>query len=162
MTLSDIGPDLLQVVFRTTIVYLFLVLILRIAGKREVGQMSILELIVILLISDAVQNAMVGQDTTLWGGLLAVLTLLGLDYGLNRLTGRSRFLRRAIEGEPRLLVHDGRLLTKALREEKVEIGELRAAVREHGVARIEDVHLAVLETDGSISVIARENHRVSD
>ncbi len=162
VTLSDIGPDLLQVVLRTTIVYLFLVLILRIAGKREVGQMSILELIVILLISDAVQNAMVGQDTTLWGGLLAVLTLLGLDYSLNRLTGRSRFLRRAIEGEPRLLVHDGRLLTKALREEKVEIGELRAAVREHGVARIEDVHLAVLETDGSISVIARESHRVSD
>ncbi len=67
------------------------------------------------------------------GRPLAVLTLLGLDYSLNRLTGRSRFLRRAIEGEPRLLVHDGRLLTKALREEKVEIGELRAAVREHGV-----------------------------
>ncbi len=152
MNILDIGSPL-EVIVRTGIVYLFLVLILRLSGKREVGQMSILELIVILLISDAVQNSMVGGDTTLLGGLIAVLTLLGLDYGLNLLTGRSRRLRRAIEGEPRLLVRDGRLLTKALREEKVEPDEVRAAIRAQGVARVEDVRLAVLETDGSISVI---------
>lgn len=100
MTIADIRPGLLEVVIHTAVVYLFLVLVLRISGKREVGQMSILELIVILLISDAVQNSMVGGDTTLWGGLLAVLTLLGLDYGLNLLTrlrgacaGRSRVSR---------------------------------------------------------------------
>lgn len=148
----DIGSPL-EVIVRTGVVYLFLVLILRLSGKREVGQMSILELIVILLISDAVQNSMVGGDTTLAGGLIAVLTLLGLDSGLSVLTGRSRRLRRAIEGEPRLLVRDGRLLTKALREEKVEADEVRVAVRAQGFARIEDVRLAVLETDGSISVI---------
>ncbi|HEX5149327.1 MAG TPA: YetF domain-containing protein, partial [Candidatus Limnocylindrales bacterium] len=148
----DIGNPL-EVIVRTAVVYLFLVLILRLSGKREVGQMSILELIVILLISDAVQNSMVGGDTTLAGGLIAVLTLLGLDYGLSVATGRSRRLRRAIEGEPRLLVRDGRLLTKALREEKVEADEVRVAARAQGLARIEDVRLAVLETDGSISVI---------
>jgi uncharacterized membrane protein YcaP (DUF421 family) len=153
MTIADLDPGPLQVVFRTAVVYLFLVLILRLSGKREVGQMSILELIVILLISDAVQNSMVGEDTTLVGGLLAVLTLLGLDYGLSLLTGQSRRFRRAIEGEPRLLIRDGRLLEKALREEKVEPETVRAAVRAHGVARVEDVRLAVLETDGSISVI---------
>lgn len=152
MNLLDIG-DPIQVIVRTVIVYLFLVLILRLSGKREVGQMSILELIVILLISDAVQNSMVGDDTTLLGGLVAVMALLGLDYGLSLLTGRSRRLRHAIEGEPRLLVRDGRLLTKALREEKVEPEEVRAAIRTQGLARVEDVRLAVLETDGSISVI---------
>ena len=153
MTLTDIDLGPLEVIVRTAVVYLFLVLILRLSGKREVGQMSILELIVILLISDAVQNSMVGDDMTLAGGLLAVLTLLGLDYGLSRLTGRSRRLRRAIEGEPRLLVRDGRLLDQALREEKIEPEKVRAAVRAQGVARVEDVRLAVLETDGSISVI---------
>ncbi len=96
---------------------------------------------------------MVGQDTTLLGGLLAVLTLLGLDNALGFLTGRSRRVRLAIEGEPRLLVRDGRLLSKALHEEKVNAQEVRAAIRAHGVARVEDVRLAVLETDGSISVI---------
>ena len=151
MTIPDIGP--LEVVVRTAVVYLFLVLILRLSGKREVGQMSILELIVILLISDAVQNSMVGDDTTLPGGLLAVLTLLGLDYGLSQLTSRSRRLRQAIEGEPRLLVRDGRLLTRALREEKVDADEVRAAIRAQGIARVDEVRLAVLETDGSISVI---------
>lgn len=153
MTIADIDPAPLAVVLRTAVVYLFLVMILRLSGKREVGQMSILELIVILLISDAVQNSMVGEDTTLIGGLLAVMTLLGLDYGLSRLAGRSRRLRRVIEGEPRLLIRDGRLLGKALREEKVEPEKVRAAVRAQGLARVEDVRLAVLETDGSISVI---------
>ena len=153
MNIVEAAAGPLQVVARTAVVYLFLVLILRLSGKREVGQMSILELIVILLISDAVQNSMVGEDTTLLGGLVAVLTLLGLDYGLSRATGRSRRLRRAIEGEPRLLVRDGQLLSKALREEKVEPEKVRAAIRAQGLARVEDVRLAVLETDGSISVV---------
>ena len=79
MTLPDIGSSLPEIVLRTAIVYLFLVLILRVTGKREVGQMSILELIVILIISDAVQNSMVGENTTLWGGLVAVVTLFVAD-----------------------------------------------------------------------------------
>ena len=153
MTLPDLGSSLPEIVLRTGIVYLFLVAVMRITGKREVGQMSILELIVILIISDAVQNSMVGENTTIWGGLVAVLTLLVLDAILKAITGRSRRLRHAIEGEPRLLVRDGQLLTKALREEKVEPREVRAAIRAQGLERVEDVRLAVLETDGSISVI---------
>lgn len=151
-------PDLqagLEIVVRTLVVYGFLVVVLRLSGKREVGQMSILELIVILLISDAVQNSMVGADTSLAGGLIAVLTLVVVDHALSALTGRSRRLRRAIEGEPRMLVRDGRVLRKALREEGIDAEEVKAAVRGHGLADIEDVRLAVLETDGSISVIPR-------
>jgi uncharacterized membrane protein YcaP (DUF421 family) len=161
MTLPEIGSSLLEVVLRTAVVYLFLVVVLRLTGKREVGQMSILELVVILIISNAVQNAMVGENTTLWAGLVAVLTLLGMDLGLKALTGRSRRLRRAVEGEPRLLVRDGRLLDKAVREEGVEPDQVRAAIRAHGLARIEDVRLAVLETDGSISVIPMSEGRDS-
>jgi uncharacterized membrane protein YcaP (DUF421 family) len=126
---------------------------MRISGKREIGNMSILELVVVLIISDAVQNSMVGENTTLWGGLVAASTLILLDYVLKRASLRSRRLRRAIEGEPRLLVRDGRLLTRALAEEKVEPDEVRAAIRAQGLARVEDVRLAVLETDGNISII---------
>ena len=81
-SLPDIGSSLPEVVLRTAIVYLFVVVALRISGKREVGQMSVLELVVILVISDAVQNSMVGDNTTLWGGLVAVVTLLALDFAL--------------------------------------------------------------------------------
>jgi uncharacterized membrane protein YcaP (DUF421 family) len=157
VSLPEIGSSLPEVVLRTAIVYLFVVTALRLSGKREVGQMSVLELVVILVISDAVQNSMVGDNTSLWGGLVAVTTLLALDFSLKALTRRSRKLREAVEGEPRLLVRDGRLLQKAIREEGLEVEEVRAAVRSHGLARIEDVRLAVLETDGSISVIPQDS-----
>ena len=155
-SLPEIGSSLPEVVLRTAIVYLFVVTALRLSGKREVGQMSVLELVVILVISDAVQNSMVGDNTSVWGGLVAVATLLSLDFGLKALTRRSRSLREAVEGEPRLLVRDGRLLDKAIQEEGLEAEEVRAAIRSHGLAGIEDVRLAVLETDGSISVIPRD------
>jgi uncharacterized membrane protein YcaP (DUF421 family) len=157
VSLPEIGSSLPEVVLRTAIVYLFVVTALRLSGKREVGQMSVLELVVILVISDAVQNSMVGENTSVWGGLVAVATLLALDFSLKALTRRSRKLREAVEGEPRLLVRDGRLLEKAIKEEGLEVEEVRAAVRSHGLARIEDVRLAVLETDGSISVIPQDS-----
>ena len=142
-----------EVILRTAIVYVVLVALLRLAGKREVGQLSILELIVLLLLSDAVQNSMVGDDTSLPGGLIAAATLIGVDRVLAYFTARSNRLRHAIEGEPRLLVRNGRLLEKALREEQVEPEEVRAAIRGEGLARVEDVKMAVLETDGTISVV---------
>ncbi len=156
MTIPEIGSGLPEVVLRVALVYLFLVVVLRLSGKREVGQMSILELIVVLLISDAVQNSMVGENTSVWAGPVAVLTLLGLDYALNALMRRSRHLRKAIEGEPRLLIRDGQLLRKAMREEKLDVQEVETAVRAHGLARIDEVREAILETDGSISVIPKD------
>ncbi|MEP6638872.1 MAG: YetF domain-containing protein [Chloroflexota bacterium] len=159
MTIPDLGSSLPEIVLRTVIVYLFLILILRVTGKREIGQMSILELIVILVISDAVQNSMVGDNITLWGGLVAVTTLFAADHVLKWVSDRSKRVRKALEGEPRLLVRNGRILDKALREEKVDINDVRAAVRAEGIARVEDVRLAVLETDGSISVIPMDEGR---
>ena len=156
-SLPEIGSSLPEVVLRTAIVYLFVVVALRLSGKREVGQMSVLELVVILVISDAVQNSMVGENTTLYGGLIAVVTLLAMDFGLKAVAKRSKTLSKAIEGEPRLLVRDGRLLSRAIKEEGLETEEVRAAIRSHGLVGPEDVRLAVLETDGSISVIPRDD-----
>jgi uncharacterized membrane protein YcaP (DUF421 family) len=160
--LPDIGSSLPEIILRTGLVYLFLVVVIRVSGKREVGQLTVLELIVILVISDAVQNSMVGENTTLWGGLIAVLTLVTLDFGLSWFSARSKRLRQVIEGEPRLLVRDGRLLEKALREERIDAEDVRAAARAHGVARVDDVRLAVLETDGTISIIPNEPIRSSN
>jgi uncharacterized membrane protein YcaP (DUF421 family) len=154
-SLPEIGSSLAEVALRTAIVYLFLITAIRVSGKREVGQMSVLELIVVLIISDAVQNSMVGDNTTIWSGIVAVSVLLGLDFVLREVSRRSRRLQKALEGEPRLLIRDGRLLTRALDEEGLELEDVRVALREHGLVRIEDVQLAVLETDGTISVIGR-------
>ena len=159
LSLPDIGSSLPEVALRTAIVYLFLIVALRVSGKREVGQMSVLELVVILVISDAVQNSMVGDNTTLWGGLIAVTTLLAFDFGLKALARRSKGVREVIEGEPRLIVRDGRLLMRALNEEGLEVEEVRAAIRSHGLASVEDVKFAVLETDGAISVVPRDDNQ---
>ena len=159
ITLPELGSSLPEVALRTAIIYGFLVLAIRITGKRQIGQMSVLELVAILVISDAVQNSMVGENTTLWGGIVAVVTLLGVDRAIQAVTARSRRLRDAVEGEPRLLVRDGRLLERALRDEKIDADDVRAAVRAAGLTRIEAVRLAVLETDGTISVIPREQER---
>jgi uncharacterized membrane protein YcaP (DUF421 family) len=154
-SLPEIGSSLPEVALRTAIVYLFLVTAIRVSGKREVGQMSVLELIVVLVISDAVQNSMVGDNTSIWSGVVAVIILLGLDIVLREISRRSRRVRKAVEGEPRLLIRDGRLLPRAVGEEGLGTDDVRVALREHGLARIEDVQMAVLETDGTISVIGR-------
>jgi len=160
--LPEIGSSLAEVVLRTAIVYLFLVAALRLSGKREVAQMTVLELVVILVISDAVQNSMVGDNTSVYGGLIAVVTLLTLDFLLRTLSRRSKKVRDVIEGEPRLIVRDGRLLQHAIEEEGLGIDDVRSAVREHGLSRIEDVRFAVLETNGTISVIPRDGAAASN
>jgi uncharacterized membrane protein YcaP (DUF421 family) len=154
-SLPDIGSSLPDVALRTAIVYGFLVLAMRITGKREVGQMSVFELVVILIISDAVQNSMVGENTSIWGGLIAVATLLVLDFVLHSVSLRSPRFRKALQGEPRLLIRDGQVLERALKEESIGVDEVAAAVRAHGVERIDEVAIAVLETNGSISVIPK-------
>jgi uncharacterized membrane protein YcaP (DUF421 family) len=155
VTIPDFGSSLVDVAIRTAIVYVFLVVALRLGGKRDIGQMSILDLVVLLVIADAVQNAMVGQNTSLLGGLVAASVLVLLDRGLRLVERRSRRARRAFEGEPRMLIRDGAVLPGALRSEDVSSDELAAALREHGVLSPSEVRLAVLEVDGSISVVPR-------
>ena len=156
MSFLDLGSTPIEVAVRTAIVYLFLVVILRIAGRREVGQMSILDLVVILIIANGVQNAMIGENTTLAGGLISATTLVILDRLLNTVIHRNATLGRILEGEPVLLISGGRILPSALGRASIDRTELDAALRAHGVATVHDVSLAVLETDGSISVIPRD------
>ena len=157
MDIPDLGSGPIEVAVRTAIVYLFLVVALRVGGRREVGQMSIIDLVVLLIIANGVQNAMVGQNTTLIGGLISAGTLVIIDRALNSVLKRNRTLARVLEGEPILLVRDGRVLTNALRRATIDRTELDAAVRAHGVATVDDVALAVLEIDGLISVIPHDS-----
>src|SRR5512142_1849330 len=143
----------LEIVLRTTAVYALVLVGIRLTGKREVGQMTPFDLTLLLLLSNSVQNAMTGPDTSLMGGGVAACTLLVLNYGVAAVSGSNRRLRRLIEGEPSLLVHDGKVIESHMARERVSMDELHRALREHGIASYHDVALAVLEVDGSISCL---------
>jgi len=149
----DLDVNGWSIVARTLIVYGALLAGLRLAGKRELGQMTPFDLVVILLIANAVQNAMVGPDTSVTGGLIAAGVLVTVNYGVASARERLPLLRRAVEGTPTLLINDGRFVPEHLRREGLEEDEVLMAIREHGVADVKDVRMAVLETDGSISIV---------
>jgi len=145
-----------EIVIRTVVVYLFIFGGLRLMGKREMGQMTILDFVAILLVANAVQNAMVGSDVSLSGGLLAAGALLAMNWALAAARLRGGFWGRLLEGTPTVLVEDGEFISPHLRKEGVERSELEMAMREHGVESVREVKLAVLETDGSISIVPRD------
>ena len=147
------GHVLLQIVLRTGVIYLLVLIGVRLSGKREVGQMTPFDLTLLLLLSNSVQNAMTGPDTSLLGGAVAAGTLLVVNYGVAGISGSNRRLRRLIEGEPSLLVHDGKPIESHMARERVSMDELHRALREHGINSCDQVALAVLEVDGSISCL---------
>ena len=147
------GHVLLQIVVRTGVIYLLVLIGVRLSGKREVGQMTPFDLTLLLLLSNSVQNAMTGPDTSLLGGAVAAATLLILNYVVADVSGLSRRFRRVIQGEPSLLVHDGKVIESHMAREHVSMDELHRALREHGINRCDQVALAVLEVDGSISCL---------
>ncbi len=144
---------MLGIALRTTAIYAVVLLGVRLSGKREVGQMTPFDLTLLLLISNAVQNAMTGPDTSLLGGVIAAGTLLVLNYLVADWSGANRRFRKLIQGQPSLLIHDGQLMTSHMAREHVSMDELERALREHGIATYHDVALAVLEVDGSISCL---------
>lgn len=149
--------ELLHVVVRSAVVYGFILGAVRLTGKREAGQLSPYDLVLLLLLSNAVQNAMVGPSTSLEGGIAAAATLLVLNLAVARLVLRGGRLAAALRGSPTLLVHDGRLIPEHLRQEGLTLDDLDQALREHGVEGVAGVHLAVLEVDGTISVLRNED-----
>ena len=144
----------LQIVFSSIIVYLFIILAIRLFGKKELAQLSVFDLVFILLISNAVQNAMVGPDNTLLGGLTAAGALFVINFAFKYLLYRFPKLGRVIQGEPLLLIYRGKINNKNMEKAKITLDEIKEAIREHGVSLIEDVDLAVLENDGNISVLS--------
>lgn len=149
-----------EIVVRTIVVYLALLVMLRIAGKRELGQMSVADLIVILVIANAVQNAMNAGDNSLTVGLVAAATLVAMNVLLSRVGRRIPFFSHLFVDEPTLLMQDGTILQKNMEREHVEKQEIEMAAREHGIASLADVSTAILEPDGSISIIPNEGGRV--
>jgi uncharacterized membrane protein YcaP (DUF421 family) len=146
----------LHVIVSSAIVYIFITVAIRIFGKKELAQLSVLDLVFILLISNAVQNAMVGSDTSLPGGLLAAGTLFLLNFALKNLLYRSEKLTRLMEGEPVILVSEGKVNDKNMRKLKITTDELLETIREHGVDGIHDVNLAIMEVDGNISILSHD------
>jgi len=144
---------LAQIVLRTGVIYLLVLIGVRLSGKREVGQMTPFDLTLLLLLSNSVQNAMTGPDTSLAGGAVAAATLLVLNYLVAELSGTNRRFRRLIQGQPSLLVHDGKPIEAHMAREHVSVDELHRALREHGINSMGEVALAVLEVDGSISCL---------
>jgi len=142
---------------KTAAIYAFLVVGLRVLGKRELGQMSLYDLVMVIILGNAVQNAMINNDNTLGGGIVAATVLLGLNWALNRALRRSKRVEAVLVGHPVMIVHDGTPLRGPMDAEGITIDQLDAALREHGLDSLDDVHLAVLETDGTISVVPRDS-----
>ncbi len=144
---------LIEIALRTAVVYMVVLLGVRLSGKREVGQMTPFDLTLLLLISNSVQNAMTGPDTSLFGGVIAAATLLLLNYLVAEVSGVNRRFRKLVEGQPSLLVHNGQIIASHMAKEHVSMDELQRALREHGISTYHEVALAVLEVDGSISCL---------
>ena len=150
------GTPLLQIVLRCVVIYLILLTALRLTGKRQLGQFTPFDFTVLLLVANAVQNAMIGPDTSLVGGIIGAFTLLALNYGVGLLVTRYGLFQREIQGDPTILVDDGKLLMANMRREHVDPNDVLMAMREHGVEDLAKVQHAVLETDGTISIVTSD------
>lgn len=144
----------LKIVFSSVVVFIFIIVAIRLFGKKELAQLSVIDLVFILLISNSVQNAMVGADSSLVGGLVAAGSLFVVNYIFKLIIYRYQGFAELIEGEALLLIYKGNLNEGNLSKAKITKNELLEAIREHGVSAIEEVDLAMLEVDGNISVIS--------
>lgn len=141
-----------EFVLRAVVVYVMVLTMVRVSGKRAMGQLTPFDMLLIVLLGNAVQNALLGQDTSLGGGLLLAATLIALNFAVGLLTSRSERLERLIEGEPIVLARDGHVFRDVLRRELVSRADFEAAMRQQGCPGIDDVRLALLETNGHITI----------
>lgn len=147
-----------DIVVRCLSIYLVLLIGLRLFGKRELGQLTIFDLVLVLLVANAVQPAMTGPDSSLLGGLLIIGTLLAVNFLVGRGRLHSPLVRRLLQPRATVLASQGRWIPGALRREGLDQEDAIAALHEHGVADVGDTVLVELEPDGSISVVDREGH----
>jgi len=156
LNLSLIHNPYIEIILRTLAVYGFMIAALRLFGKKELAQLSVIDLVFILLISNSVQNAMVGPDTSLDGGLAAAGALFLANYTLKQVLYRSKKISELVQGQSILLIYEGEANMENCKKAEITIEELEAAVREHGARDIQKVDLAILEVDGNISVISSD------
>jgi uncharacterized membrane protein YcaP (DUF421 family) len=143
-------------VVRALLIYGFLVVALRVVGKRELGQTNTLDLIVLLLVANAVQNGIIGADNSVTGAFLGAAVLFAVNELVNRTTYVLPWVERALEGEPATLIKGGKPMRKALRNSGISLSELRAIARRQGFADLAGVETAILETNGVVSMFTAE------
>jgi len=146
---------ILEIAIRSAVIYLVVLIGLRLLGKRHVAQLSIIDFVLVLLISNAVQNAMVGSDSSIQGGIVAAVTLIVLNYIITYISYKFKKVDVLLEGNPTLLIHNGIALLGNLKQEKITEEELEQVIREHGIEKISEVKMAILELDGTVSVISK-------
>ena len=146
----------LRIVLSSVAVYVFIILAIRLFGKKELSQLSVFDLVFILLISNAVQNAMVLGDNTLFGGIAAALSLFVVNYIRKKLPLKFPKFGKLVQGDAIMLVYHGHMIPSHLRMAGISEDEVLQAIREHGVAKVSEVDLAVLEVDGNISVLSND------
>lgn len=144
-----------EFVLRAVIIYVFLMALLRLTGKRQVGQLAPFDLVLLLVLSNAVQNAMNGGDNSITGGLILASTLVAVNWFVGYLTFKSKKVERLIEGRPTILVHNGHVHLDSMRRAQMTMHELEAALRADGVCGPDEVHFALLENNGHVTVIPR-------
>lgn len=148
----------IDIILRSISVYFFMIIALRIFGKKELSQLNTADVILILLISNSVQNAMVGNDTSLWGGLAAATILFFINFILKKLMYKYKGFSDFMQEKPEILIHNGNLDLKSLSKLNITADELKEAMREHGLENFKDVKLAMLEIDGNISIISGDKN----
>jgi uncharacterized membrane protein YcaP (DUF421 family) len=150
-----------ELVVRAAVVYVFLLVLLRLTGKRQVGQLAPFDLVLLLVLSNAVQNSMNAGDNSLVGGLISAATLVLLNYFMAIATWRSKRLETLIEGKPEILIHNGKLFKEVADKARLTQHEIQAALRRGGCTSVEEVHAAILENNGAISIVARKGKAAS-
>ena len=145
-----------EFMLRVVVVYAVVLGMVRLSGKRALGQITPFDVLLVVLLGNAVQNALLGEDTSLAGGLLLAATLIAINYAVGWLVSHSRRMERLVEGEPVLVARDGKLLESVLRRELLTRADFDAALRQQGCRSIDEVELALLETNGHITIVPRQ------
>ncbi len=148
-----------EFILRGLIIYVFLIVILRITGKRQIGQMSPFDLVLLLVLSNAVQNSMNGGDNSVAAGMILSITLVTVNWLTGQITFLSKKAERLIEGSPQVLIHDGKVYENALAEAQLTRHELMSSIRGEGYSDLSEIRAVILENDGSISVIPKHSPR---
>ena len=151
----NLSVPLWEIALRAVVVYAFLLLLLRVGGRRQIGQLSPFDFVLVLVVSNALQNSMNGGDNSLVGGMVSAAVLVALNFAIARFASRSRKAERVLEGVPRVLMHNGRIYEEVLSSESLTHEELERALRAAGACDASEVHFAILETTGQISVSLR-------
>lgn len=155
----DLSLPWWEFIARAAIVYAVLLVLVRISGKRTVGEFTPFDLLVVMLLAESTQGALVGGDESVGGSLIVAATLIAMNYAVGFASARSKAVDRVVEGEPVVLLRNGRVLTDALKRNNVPLSDLDESLRRSGITEHSKVEVAMLETNGDITVIRKRRSR---